>query len=244
MGIFDKFRKKKVVAKKAVAADAPKAAAPSKPAARPAARKTTTRKPAAKAAAKAAADDRGQCGAITASGKQCSRRARDGSKYCGLHKGYQPPSKAKAAAAKDTKPTATGAKDTKPRGRKKADPTASKDGLRPQCAALTADGGQCKNSARASSKYCGSHKGYRPPAKAVAKTAKDTKPAVKKAKDTKPSARRTQVTKYGYKLYKNGNRYFFSKKAQADVTGSPVYTMPKDRAVVRTPNGLPVLKKK
>lgn len=126
----------------------------------------------------------------------------------------------------------------------KAKTPAKADKKQPQCEALTAAGDQCKNSAREGSKYCGSHKGYRPPAKATAAKAKDTKPATKGAKDTKPSARRTQVTKYGYKLYQNGNRYFFSKKAHKDVTGQPVYTMPKDRTVVRTPNGLPVLKKK
>ena len=41
--------------------------------------------------------------------------------------------------------------------------TASTDGYRPQCTALTSDGSQCRNSARGGSKYCGSHKGYQPP---------------------------------------------------------------------------------
>lgn len=35
---------------------------------------------------------------------------------------------------------------------------------KPQCRALTADGQQCRNSARGASKYCASHKGYQPPA--------------------------------------------------------------------------------
>lgn len=35
---------------------------------------------------------------------------------------------------------------------------------KPQCRALTADGQQCRNSARGTSKYCASHKGYQPPA--------------------------------------------------------------------------------
>lgn len=34
----------------------------------------------------------------------------------------------------------------------------------PQCRALTADGKQCRNSSRGTSKYCASHKGYQPPA--------------------------------------------------------------------------------
>ena len=33
----------------------------------------------------------------------------------------------------------------------------------PQCAALTEDGQQCRNSARGVSRYCASHKGYQPP---------------------------------------------------------------------------------
>lgn len=75
---------------------------------------------------------------------------------------------------------------------------------KPQCAALTADGKQCRNSARGASKYCASHKGYQPPAlKGLAqrvegeswspadkrtdrqsKREADTRPAVARAKDT------------------------------------------------------------
>ena len=74
----------------------------------------------------------------------------------------------------------------------------------PQCAALTADGAQCRNSSRGTSKYCASHKGYQPPAlKGLAqrvegdkwsatdkrtdrqtKKLADTQPAVGKAADT------------------------------------------------------------
>jgi hypothetical protein len=74
----------------------------------------------------------------------------------------------------------------------------------PQCGALTADGKQCRNSARGTSKYCASHKGYQPPAlKGLAKRIEgdswsatdkrtdrqskaiaDTRPAVGKAADT------------------------------------------------------------
>lgn len=62
---------------------------------------------------------------------------------------------------------------------------------RPQCSALTADGAQCRNSAREHSKYCISHFGYQPTVipKAEAKR-EDTKPRVKDAPDTLPSVRR------------------------------------------------------
>jgi hypothetical protein len=80
----------------------------------------------------------------------------------------------------------------------------------PQCAALTEDGSQCRNSARGTSKYCASHKGYQPPtAKGLAKRIEgddwsdedkttdrqsvkraDTKPAVSKAPDTRIKVRK------------------------------------------------------
>ncbi|HUR61636.1 MAG TPA: hypothetical protein VM286_04660 [Candidatus Thermoplasmatota archaeon] len=66
---------------------------------------------------------------------------------------------------------------------------------RPQCSALTDEGHQCRNSARAESKYCSSHFGYQPPA--IAKAAanrEDTKPRVPEAADTKPSVRRKSAT--------------------------------------------------
>ncbi|HUR25693.1 MAG TPA: hypothetical protein VM327_06750 [Candidatus Thermoplasmatota archaeon] len=63
--------------------------------------------------------------------------------------------------------------------------------LRPQCSALTSDEKQCRNSARADSKYCASHFGYQPPqiAKAEANR-KDTVARVRGAPDTIPSVRR------------------------------------------------------
>ncbi|MHB1260634.1 MAG: hypothetical protein ACYC2H_02840 [Thermoplasmatota archaeon] len=84
-------------------------------------------------------------------------------------------------------------------------------GYQPQCAALTEDGSQCRNSARGSSRYCASHKGYQPPtAKGLAKRiegedwsdedkltdrksvkAADTRPAVGKAKDTRIKVRKS-----------------------------------------------------
>src|SRR5206468_1944684 len=64
-------------------------------------------------------------------------------------------------------------------------------GYRPQCAALTDFGHQCRNSARHESKYCASHFGYQPPTMAKAAAAReDTLPRVKQAPDTVPSVRR------------------------------------------------------
>lgn len=63
--------------------------------------------------------------------------------------------------------------------------------LRPQCAALTEDDMQCRNSARADSKYCASHFGYQPPVISKATvSASDTRARVRGAPDTKPSARK------------------------------------------------------
>ena len=157
-----------------------------------------------------------------------------------------PSKEAEATAAAVTKAQAKAAKPAAKPVTKTATKTTKADELQPQCAALTAAGAQCKRSARQGSKYCGSHKGYRPPAAAVANKAKDTKPAVKKAKDTAPSGRRTHFTHNGYKLYQKGNRYYFSKKSQADAKkdgAAPVYALPEGRSVSVTPNGLPVLKK-
>lgn len=66
--------------------------------------------------------------------------------------------------------------------------------LRPQCSALTEEGDQCRNSARADSKYCASHFGYQPPTMAKAEAArKDTLARVRGAPDTKPSVRKRAV---------------------------------------------------
>ena len=89
-------------------------------------------------------------------------------------------------------------------------PAAPEPGYRPQCAALTEDGKQCRNSARADSKYCASHFAYQPKTlkgaaqkieggswsakdkltnrQSVARA--DTKARVKGAKDTAPSVRK------------------------------------------------------
>ncbi len=219
---------------------------PGKVAAKPAAKKASTakkpaaKKPAKKAAAKPAAKKadkklQPQCAAVTAAGDQCKRSSRDGSKYCGSHKGYQPKTAAKIAGAKDTEPRHKGAEDTKPATRK---PSKAAAKANEQCAAVTAAGTQCKSASRDNSKYCGRHKGYRAPAKAAAK------PAAKKAPAKKAS--KAQVSEGDYKLFQNGNRFYFSKQTQAEAKakgGVPVYEIPAGRTVVKTANGLPVLKK-
>lgn len=106
-----------------------------------------------------------------------------------------------------------------------------------QCAAITAAGAQCKSSSRENSKYCGRHKGHRA-ANGAAKTGTTAAaPATSNGK---------QVAHGDYRLFQNGNRFYFSKKTPAEAKesgASPVHEMPSDRTVVVTPNGLPVLKK-
>lgn len=62
---------------------------------------------------------RPQCSAITEAGEQCRNSAREGSKYCGSHFGYQPPVLAKGTVdRKDTRARVKDAPDTKPSTRK------------------------------------------------------------------------------------------------------------------------------
>lgn len=120
-----------------------------------------------------------QCGAITSDGKQCRRTARQGSKYCHIHKKYKPVTRDAAYQRQETAPRSKKAKDT-------LATTGDRGSKANQCAAIRATGGQCTNRSRDGSKYCGTHKGYRP-AKRLKTT--DTKPVGRKVKDTKPSLR-------------------------------------------------------
>jgi hypothetical protein len=62
---------------------------------------------------------RPQCSAITEAGEQCRNSARENSKYCGSHFGYQPPVLARSAVDdKDTEARVKDAPDTKPSTRK------------------------------------------------------------------------------------------------------------------------------
>jgi hypothetical protein len=111
-------------------------------------------------------------------------------------------------------------------GAKPAGKTASDPDYQPQCAALTEDGSQCRNSARGTSRYCSSHKGYQPPtAKGLAKRiegedwdaddkvtdrqsvgAADTRPVVRKAKDTTLKVRKAAKKAAPKKAAKAGKK--------------------------------------
>ena len=102
-----------------------------------------------------------------------------------------------------------GRKKDKADAKAETKPTADK-AYQPQCSALTADGAQCRNSARHDSKYCISHFGYQPPTvKGLAQRIEgdawdpddqltdrasvksvDTRPAVRRAPDTRLRTRK------------------------------------------------------
>lgn len=124
-----------------------------------------------------------RCAAQTADGRRCKNPSRQGSKYCSSHKGYRPPpkkkakkkpakkkkgkkkkGKKKAASKKKKKGKKKAAKKKSKKTKRKSAPKkkAAKGGGQPRCAATTADGKRCKNPSRGRSKYCASHKGYRP----------------------------------------------------------------------------------
>jgi len=105
MGFLDWFKRKKVVGKQAVAVeqtdaprketlhvDAPRTKAGT-------ANGDATRTTSAPADGKA--DLQAPCSAVTAAGEPCKNPAREGSKYCGRHKGYRTPGAA-TTRAKDT----------------------------------------------------------------------------------------------------------------------------------------------
>lgn len=138
MGIFSIFGRKKAAKPTTTKKAAPKAAA-----------KTTAAKKAPAKKAAPAKKLQPQCAALNAAGKQCANSARQGSKYCGSHKGYQPPARGKARGT-NTKPVTGGAKDTAASGRRPAG--------KKQCAAKTQAGKQCQRDAVVRGKYCGVHK--------------------------------------------------------------------------------------
>ncbi|HLF16563.1 MAG TPA: hypothetical protein VI796_03925 [Candidatus Thermoplasmatota archaeon] len=127
-----------------------------------------------------------QCAAITDDGMQCRNSTKHRSKYCASHQGYRPPTMAKVIASKDTLPTNVIAEDTKPGEGAAWDPETESE---PQCGAYTKGGQQCRNSAKHGSKYCASHKGYKPPTEKGLLRSLDTRPRWSKAKDTKPTVK-------------------------------------------------------
>lgn len=118
-----------------------------------------------------------QCAALTADDDQCRLTAQSGNEYCHVHQDYIPPTRQEMSDRLDTEPYWADVEDTLP--------GAQGEG-RQQCAAITAAGHQCRNTARDRSKYCASHKGYRPHSP-VRDT--DTLPVGKSVKDTLPSVR-------------------------------------------------------
>ena len=151
-----------------------------------------------------------------------------------------------AVPAEPTTHTKAATADRATNGANATKAAASATPAKAQCAAITAAGTQCKSGSRENSKYCGRHKGYRATAKAPAAKQMNGSAPVKAGRGAKTAASTSQVTHGEYRLYQNGNRYFFSKKTQAEAKQSgaqPVYAMPEARTVVVTPNGLPVLKK-
>lgn len=114
-----------------------------------------------------------QCAALKDDGTKCKSHAREASRYCASHKGYRPKGRArkvldglkKARAMKEVRKRA---KETKGgAGAIRNRPAAVKVmGSKARCAATTAAGTQCKSLPREGSKYCVTHKGFRPSKKA------------------------------------------------------------------------------
>ncbi len=110
-----------------------------------------------------------QCAALKDDGTKCKSHAREGSKYCASHKGYRPKGRARQVLenlkkAREMKKVRARAKDAPGgKGAIRNRPAAVKVmGAKKQCAAPTASGSQCKRLPREGSKYCTTHKGYRP----------------------------------------------------------------------------------
>ncbi len=101
---------------------------------------------------------------------------------------------------------------------------------RPQCAALTQSGSPCSNPARTGSKYCSSHKGYRPP-KPVKKAAK--KKATKRA-SSGASSRRGDEKKDTGQAKKNGSKSA-AKKATKSGTKSATKSAKKGAGAAKAP---------
>lgn len=109
-----------------------------------------------------------QCAALKADGARC-KRAASGRKYCSSHKGWRPTGRAKQVLTNLDK--ARKMKEVRARAKKTAGgkgairnrPAAVKVlGSKARCAATTTAGSRCKRLPRTGSKYCTSHKGFRP----------------------------------------------------------------------------------
>jgi len=121
-----------------------------------------------------------QCGALTHANRQCRITAQEGSEFCHLHQDYQTPSEDQIRQRLDTAP-AWSTEDTLP---------GEDVGGAQQCAAITAAGAQCRNTARHGSKYCASHKGYHP--RSMQHTT-DTEPVGSHVRDTLPAVAERRI---------------------------------------------------
>lgn len=90
--------------------------------------------------------------------------------------------------------------------------------MAPQCSALKVDGTRCKSNARATSKYCASHKGYRPKG-----TAKKKLDSLKKARAMKEVRKRAATAPGGRGAIRNrpaALKVMGAKAQCAAITGS------------------------
>ncbi len=121
-------------------------------------------------------------------GPQRTRKARP-TKHAGKRNGFF--SRFRRGKTQATEETADKREGS---GTHKASP-GEKD-YQPQCSALTDGGLQCRNSARGTSKYCASHKGYHPLTVEGIVRGRDTKPANKSAPDTLPGEEAWEPSEY------------------------------------------------
>lgn len=222
----------------------PRRAPAAKPTARrtaptPAPRPTTTRKATTAPAATATAS---RCAATTAAGSPCKRTSRGGSKYCASHKGFRAPAKTTPARKKTAPVTVrkTSAGTATVTTKAPAKRTATRaSGARAAATTTRATSRAAPKTAKSAPKTTTRSTGKTPAAKTTAATARKTTAA--------KTAGRVHVTHNGYRLYQKGNRFYFSKKSQAEVRpdgAEPVYEVPRNREIKVTQNGLPVLKGK
>lgn len=110
-----------------------------------------------------------QCAALKEDGTKCGSHSKQTSKYCGSHAGYRPKGRARTILAnlkkaREMKVIRKRAKETTGgSGAIRNRPAAVKVmGGKARCGALTQSKSQCKRLPRTGSKYCETHKGYRP----------------------------------------------------------------------------------
>lgn len=118
---------------------------------------------------KASVEKQPQCAALKADGGRCRNASTARSKYCSSHKGYRPSGVGRKRTenlqkARQMKEVRQRARRTPGgRGPVRNRPAALRVmGSKATCAARTQSGKPCGNAPRSGSKYCASHRGYRP----------------------------------------------------------------------------------